>query len=270
MSPSLLGTCSLTAIAGLVTGSLTCAPAVAALAPATFEEYVGIGRFSAQGADPHIAESVMLSVAPADWEYRGGGTGYAWINPVIPVSTGAGLDIVGGSNMSGIGATAATTTTYEFTPIVVEAGAPAMVELVFTGFASVEVHSNQPVGHTFARISINGIQFQVDNYDAQGAYTGSWQQQWQRHSLGFFAVGAARTISLEINSHGQGAGAGYYFQSAALIDPLIEVVYPTPGSYRIDYSPGIQPAIPEPATWASLVIGLATLVGWRRRRHRQA
>lgn len=254
-------------VAGLV---LTCAcvPAIAALAPATFDEYVGIGGYTAIGADTHEAESLSLTVLPSEWDNRGGGTGHAWIDPVDPVSAGVDLDLVGGSNPSGIGATASISIRYEFTVVALAPQAPAVVDLLFSGLSSIQVGSNQPVGHSLGRITVWGYrQFEVKNYDAYGSYTGSFEERWDRVPLGSFAVGATGRIDVSANSHGQGFGPDYVFGSEVFIDPTIEIAGPDSGSYRIDYSDGIVRAVPEPgALW--LWLAALPLVLHRPRRKR--
>ncbi len=248
------------ALAPMVTAlvlTYACAPVMAALAPAIFDEYVGIGGYSTSGADTHEAESLSLTVLPSEWDNRGGGTGHAWIDPFNPVSTGVDLDLVGGSNPSGIGATAVTSIRYEFTVVALVPEAPAIVDLLFSGFSSVQVGSNQPVGHSFGRITVWGYdQFEVNNYDADGSYTGFFEQRWDRVPLGSFAVGATGRIDVSANSHGQGFGPDYVFGSEVFIDPTIQIAGPDSGSYRIDYSDGIVIVVPEPGT---LLLWLAAL-----------
>lgn len=251
---------SLAAIAAALALAGTSLPASAALAPATFDEYVGIGGYSVLGADAHAAESVSLTVLPGDWDDRGGGTGHAWIDPVNPVSTAADLHLFGGSNLSGIGATAVTTTRYEFTVVALDPGAPPVVELLYSGYSSVLVASNQEASHSFARVTVFGHgQFSVQNYDAHGAYTGFFDHRWDRASLGSFTVGSTGTIVIEANTHGEGFGPGFAFDSAVFVDPMISLDGPSTGSYRIVFSDGIVGNVPEPAAWLLLLAGLPVL-----------
>lgn len=82
-------------------------PSVAvSLAPAIFEEYVGLSFYSVLGANNSIAESVNLSVTNEQTGYRGSGTGFATASGVLPVVSEGGLNISGGSNLSGMGGTA--------------------------------------------------------------------------------------------------------------------------------------------------------------------
>lgn len=244
-----------------------CASASAALAPATFDEFVGIGGFTTIGVDLHAAESLSLTVMPGEWDNRGGGTGHAWIDPHRPVSTGIDLDLVGGSNPSGIGATVTTTTRYEFTVVRLDPQAPAFVDLLFSALSSVQVASNQPVGHSFGRITVwNYGQFEVNNYDAHGSYTGLFEQSWDRVPLGAFGVGSTGTIVIYATSHGEGTGPDYVFASEVFVDPTIEIAGGEGGRYRIDFSQGIAAAVPEPGSGLLFLGALPVLVLAARRR----
>ena len=240
---------------------------------ATFDEYVGIGSFSTIGSDLGTAESVDLSVLPANFENRGGGTGTATAGNVLPVAAQTDLHLFGGSNISGIGGTTYVLTTFQF---VVEAnglGGDDFLPLIFSAFGSVSVDSNQQVGQTFARITTDFVgQLEVNNYDAFGEYTGNWSQQWD---LDFNAArDQVYTITTYARSHGQGSGDSYYFDSSVFIDPIVyfDPDFAASDQYRIVYSPGIiapMPVVPEPSSLALVTVGLCmtlrSRIGQRKR-----
>lgn len=250
----------------LLASALAVLPAAAALADATFEEYVGIGSFNAQGVDLLAAETVSLNVRSEDFADRGGGTGHAWVDPVNPVSTGLRLSLLGGPNLSGIGGTAQTRTRYEFTVVRLDDAAPDRVDLSLTAAVQVSVGNSQPdYSHTwfsYGVIWIGAQQFGVRNYDANGIYNGVFEQHWDDAALGSFAVGSVNVIELDAYTHGEGAGVAFAFDSTVFIDPTIELVGPNTGSYRLEYSPAI--VVPEPGSGLLLLAGLAWVGGARR------
>lgn len=71
----------------------------------------------------------------------------------------------------------------------------------------------------------------------------------------------------DINLH-DGASVGSFTASA---DPSFEIdpSFPYADDFEIDYSPGFDTAVPEPSTWAMLLIGFAGLgfAGYRRSRN---
>jgi hypothetical protein len=79
----------------------------------------------------------------------------------------------------------------------------------------------------------------------------------------FLAVNAEVGPSLAINTH--------VANSLAIIDPFFRIDPSTPNAnlWSLEFSPGIvnapPTAVPEPATWVFMLIGLATLVVIRRR-----
>lgn len=231
------------------------------LIPATFDEYVGIGGFSSSGSDSSIAEYVDLTVLPSDWADRGGGTGFAEAGDTLPVTAEAVLNLVGGANLSGIGGTATVLTRYYFTIEEIDPGTPDTVPIIFSAFGSVFVDSNQPVGHTFARITTPFGQFQADNYDAHGAYTGFWSEQWDIPVNA--TVGQEYRIDLYATTHGQGYGTSYYFNSRTYIDPMVtfDPTFILSDQYRIVYSSGIVnvPPVPEPSTIVLISVGISLL-----------
>jgi hypothetical protein len=233
-------------------------PAAAALAEAEFTELVQLGSFRAEGVDLHAAEVISLNVLAEDNADRGGGTAHAWIDPVNPVSTGLRLNMFGGPNMSGMGGTALTRTRFEFTVVKLDDAAPDWVDLSFTGAAEVSVANSQPEASgtwwSYGAIWIGARQFAVRNYDANGIYNGIFAQRWDDVALGSYAVGSVNVIELDAYTHGEGRGVIFTFDSTVFIDPTIEVVGPSSGSYRIDYSPAI--VVPEPASWLLLIAGL--------------
>lgn len=263
MKRSLFDTRPAASTAAALVLAFGCVPALAALEPATFDEYVGIGGFSTAGVDTHVAESLSLTVLPGEWGDRGWGSGHAWIDPFDPVSTAVDLAIEGGPSPSGMGGTAFTRTHYEFTVVALDEEAPPIVDLLFSAYVSVSVASSQPLGPTSFSYGIIDVwpfgQFAVKNYDANGIYTGFFDHRWDRVVLGSFEVGATGEIDIGTYTHGEGAGADFVFDSAIFVDPWIEVAGPSSASYRIEYSAGIVPGIPEPATWMLLLAGAPLL-----------
>jgi len=265
-------------IACVAACALSCSSAFAdltpvVLAPATFEESVGIGSFSNAGTDLFAAESVSLTVLPGQFADRGGGTGSAWIDPVDPVSTRVDLSLIGGPSPSGVGGTVSTRTRYEYTVIKLDPLAPDVVDLSFSGFASVTVENNQPQGaptwFSYAVIWVDSRQFGVRNYDANGIYAGLFEETWDHVALGSMVVGTKGTIELDAWSHGEGAGPDFLFASRVLIDPTIEVSSPQQaGRYRVEFSSAIGvdavPGVPEPATCLLTTLGLAALAARQR------
>ena len=165
------------AMLGAVALAFAGAPARAALtpvvlAPATFEEFVGIGSYTQRGTDLQSAESLSLTVLSSQFADRGGGVGHAWINPLHPVSTGIDLHLVGGTNSSGIDGTAATATRYQYTVIKLDPQLPDSVNIGFSGYASVSVQTNQPLvtptWFSYAVLWFDNRQFAVRNSDASG------------------------------------------------------------------------------------------------------
>lgn len=252
-----------------LSGSLI-APAGGAPNPATFDEYVGIGGRSAIGSDPSLAEIVNVALLSAEFDNRGGGTGFARAGDVVPLTAEAVLHLTGGSNLSGIGGTASVETRFQFRIVPHVAGLPASVPLIFHASASVSVDCNLPLGpsdHTFARITSPFGQFQAKNYDSQGVYTGEFAEQWDV-PIASWQVGNIGTIVLQANTHGQGFGSGYgpdfFFDSRAFIDPEIEIdpAFALAGMYSVELSPGIVPAPGTPALTITLTTTNTALVSW--------
>lgn len=73
------------------------------------------------------------------------------------------------------------------------------------------------------------------------------------------------TVYLHAIIDASGARSGTFH---ALADPSIVVdpAFARAGLYSVAYSPGVAPAVPEPATWASMVLGLGALMAARRSR----
>jgi hypothetical protein len=241
-----------------------------ALDPATFEEYVGIGGKSSVGSNASIPEFVDVTLLLSEFENRGSGNGFARAGGVLPVTAEGVLHMTGGPSISGIGGTATVLTRYQFAIMPLAGGLPAVVPLIFHAFGSVSVDSNQPVGHSFARITTPFGQFQADNYDAQGAYVGIFSEQWDI-PVANWNVGAAGTISLYATTHGQGFGPDYFFDSRTFIDPVIEVdpAFALADQYEVVYSSGIS-QIPEPSSVMLFDAGLVSLVACGRGRRREA
>ena len=251
----------------IVIGVVACLAqgAVGELIPASFEEYVGIGMFSSTGSALGVAESVDLTVDSANWANRGGGTGSATAGNVLPVSAETELHLYGDTNISGIGGTTYVLSRFQFMVVPIGMDELDSVPLIFSAFASVSVDSNGPVGQSFGRITTNFVgQLQVDNYDAYGAYTGSWSEQWD---LDFNAlVGHVYTVDIYARSHGEGAGESYYFDSNVFIDPIINFdpgFVPHTDAYSILYSPGITApptVVPEPSSLLLIGVGICMAI----------
>ena len=91
-----------------------------------------------------------------------------------------------------------------------------------------------------------------------------------------FDVGAGEVVSVSMEASDTQTNAGALFSGmSASVDPTIEIdpafLASNPG-YSLVFSPGFAPppsaAIPEPTTWATLIVGFAGLgyAGWRRAR----
>jgi hypothetical protein len=246
------------------------APVTAALDPATFYEAVGIGNRSATGSDLSLAEMVEVTLLSSEFDHRGGGTGLARAGNVMPLTAEVEVHLTGGSNLSGIGGTAAVETRFQFRIVPHAAGLPATVPLIFHAMAFVSVDSNLPLGpsgRTFARITTPFGQFQVQNYDAQGSYTGEFARQWDV-PVASWQVANVGTITLQANTHGQAFGTGYgpdyLFDSRVFIDPEIDVdpTFAQAGMYSVEYSPGISPRPAAPALTITLTTTNTALVSW--------
>jgi hypothetical protein len=248
-------------------------PVVAAPGPATFDEHVGIGGFTATGGDLALAETVDLTVRSEDWADRGGGTGRAIAGNVVPVSAAVELHLTGGTNISGIGGSAVVLTRYFFEIVALDEGVPDWVDVRIEGFGSVTVATNWaggPGGVTFARLTTPLGQLDVDNNDPSlGWLTGHWEDHASFEGL--LQIGRTYYLNLYVHTHGQGLGPGYdpsyRFDGEAFLDPSVTVLAPWTGSTKIVYGPGVV-VVPEPATallWASGLVVLAALAGRRQR-----
>lgn len=73
------------------------------------------------------------------------------------------------------------------------------------------------------------------------------------------------TVYLHAIIDASGARSGTFH---ALADPSIVVdpAFARAGLYSVSYSAGVTPAVPEPSTWASMVLGLGALAAARRSR----
>jgi hypothetical protein len=139
--------------------------------------------------------------------------------------------------------------------------------LIFHATTSVTVDSNLPVGNNFARITSPFGQFQADNYDAYGAYTGNFAEHWDV-PVPSWQVGTVGTITLYAYTHGQGLGPsygpGYFFNSRVFIDPEIEIdpAFAQAGKYSIEFSPGVLAAPGTPTLAITLTATNTVLVSW--------
>lgn len=237
--------------------------AAAALESAEFIEHVSIGNRIAEGVDPQAAETVSVNLLSEDFAGRGGGTGHAWVSPVLPVSTGLRMNLFGDHNISGIGGTALTRTRYTFSVMALDDDAPEWVNLGLTATIEVSVANSQPdnipTWFSYGAIWVGGQSFSVKNYDANGIYNGVFEHHWEDEPLiASFAVGSPYTIDLNAYTHGEGAGVDFTFDSTVFIDPTIEVIGPDSARYRIEYSSQIL--IPEPASWLLLLAGVPCML----------
>ncbi len=215
----------------------------AALAPATFQEYAGIASYAAQGNSDSAAESVDLTVTPDQTENRGGGTGFATAHNVLPLTAVGGLSLYGGTNPSGLGGTAAVTTSYQFAVEPLASGLPTSVPILLTTSGSVTVDTNLTagIGQTFARITYPGGQREARNCDSYGCYEGDFSFG---ETLAFTVpADTARTITLYVNSHGQGSTPDFFYNSNASVNASLQI---DPGfayrdQFRLVYGAGILP-----------------------------
>jgi len=237
-------------------------PVHAAVAPATFDEYVGIAWYTSQGADLSQAESVSLSVDLAQTDDRGHGSGEATTSSVLPLPSELDLWLFGGTNPSGIGGTAFTQTWYQFSLDPMAEGLPDVVPITLTASGWVLVESSLAdglVGLTFARIDYPSGQLQATNEDASGGHNGRFS--FDRSVPLNVMAGVAQTVSIYLYSHGQGAGEAFFHHGHAYLDPLVEIDagFPFKDQYQIVYGQGIAAAIPEPSSVAMLTAGLGLL-----------
>jgi len=227
------------------------------LAPATFVEYAGIFGTAKEGNDQYLAESVSLHLAVPG---GGGGDAFARATNMPPVSAEAGLQIdLGQGNF---GATSTVQTRYQFAVEPLAPGLPQIVpvNLSASGLVSVDTNSSF-ISHTFARIDHPGGQWQADNYDAYGSYTGVFS--FDKSQTLNLPVNTAQTISIYVLTHAQPPGT--YYNTRAFLDPLIEIdpAFPDRDQFRIVYSEGILP-VPVPSSVWLLTSGLLSLAGFRR------
>ena len=229
----------------------------APLAPATFVEYAGIFGTAKEGTDQYLAESVELHLAVAG---GGGGDAFARATNVLPVSAEAGLQIdLGQGNF---GATSSVQTRYQFAVEPLAPGLPQFVPVILSASGLVSVDTNSTsISHTFARIDHPGGQWQADNYDAYGSYTGVFS--FDKSQTLNLPVNTAQTISIYVNTHAQPPGS--YYNTRAFLDPLVEIdpAFPNGDQFRIVYSEGILP-VPLPSSVWLLTSGLLSLAGFRR------
>lgn len=255
------------ALALLALAALSPQLAAGALDPATYYEYVGIGGSSASGTNLSLAEFVTVTLLSSEWAYRGGGTGLAQAGDIVPLTAEGVLHLTGDTNISGIGGTATVETRYQFQILTNGPGLPAVVPLLLHASASVWVDSNLPVGESFARITSPFGQFQADNYDAHGAYTGSFAGHWDV-PIANWQVSNIGTVTLYVNTHGQGCcsgyGPGYFFDSRVFIDSEVEIdpAFALASMYSVELSPGVLLAPGAPTLAITLTSTNTVVVSW--------
>jgi hypothetical protein len=235
--------CVLIGLAATVPIGLGAPAPAAVLTQASFQEYVGIAWYSAQGGSDSAAESVSLTVTPDQTDNRGGGTGYATADNVLPLTAAGGLSLFGGSNPSGLGGTAYVQTSYQFVVEPLAAGLPTSVPILLSASGSVTVDTSltEFIGTTFARINYPGGQREARNCDAYGCYEGDFAFD----DILAFAVPAdtARTITFYVYSHGQGFTPDFFYNSTASVHASLQI---DPGftfkdQFRLVYSEGVLP-----------------------------
>ena len=92
---------------------------------------------------------------------------------------------------------------------------------------------------------------------------------------GFGEIGVLNDYSVSVTGSAGGLGSGQY---SATLDPevIVDPSFPNASAYSIVFSPNVGgsvgSAIPEPSTWAMLIVGFGGLgyAGWRRGRARRA
>jgi hypothetical protein len=81
-------------------------------------------------------------------------------------------------------------------------------------------------------------------------------------------------VDITVNPFWEPSGMALYFAAEAMdpADPYAVSFEPTgystsvfPGGWQVTSITYVQPAVPEPATWAMLLTGFAMLGGWRWR-----
>jgi hypothetical protein len=254
----------------VVVAGLVIVPASAALTPATFDEYAGIAWYGIQGTSRADAESVGLTVTLGQTDNRGGGTATASASNVLPLPAELDMAIYGGTNISGIGATAYVLTRHYFSLDPLPGGQlGSTVPFTLAASGWVTVDSSLPdgsIGTTFARISYPWGQWEARNEDAYGGHNGHFSFDQSVPLSG--TAGVSYQIDIYLHSHGQGSGSTFFYNSHAFLDPVIEIDPAFRDNYRVVYSGNV--IVPEPSTLALLGVGAIGLIGWWWRRRQLA
>ena len=136
------------------------------------------------------------------------------------------------------------------------------VNLQITG--SLVVRNLTANGGARAYLSAGGLNKSLEIYSPG-------EMQWSSSWLTSVSPGSLNLVEMGVTAGGADYDGAY--NSYAFADPIISFVGPHDG-YSLVFSPGIGngagPGVPEPATWAMMVVGFGALGAVLRRRSRSA
>ena len=168
-----------------------------------------------------------------------------------------------GSLNFGSGAGASYTYYFAITPV--SPTVPNLITVVLHGIISV-AGSGGGVGSGSVTLSqITGASVDGEELTEETLFTQSGPGRFDEPTL--VSTEYEYAVALQVGAGAPGNGGSF---AAAEIDPTITIDGPNAADYSIVYGPGVVPtgAVPEPATWAMMILGLG-LVGSSMRRRAQ-